>query len=251
MAEAVIKTARRIFEVLEYFDEIQQPLSLKDISAHFRYPASSASALLKSMVVMGYLDYDGYSRTYLPTMRISTLGNWVESALFGEGEILALMKHMSEVTHETISIGTQSDLFLQYIHIVPSRYAIRLHLKPGTLRPLARSGIGRLLLSARTDEMIEKLLRRINAEEEDRSLRVSLSDLMKHIEEIRAQGFVFSKHTISVGAGVIGMLLPVRRHGRLMAIGVSGPVERLEQKRERILEELRVGIADFAKDGDT
>lgn len=78
---SVIKTARRIFEVLEYFDEVQQPASLKDMSIHFGYPVSSASALLKSMVVMGYLDYDAYSRTYMPTMRIATLGNWVQGAL--------------------------------------------------------------------------------------------------------------------------------------------------------------------------
>ena len=40
MSDSVIKTARRLFEVLEYFDEIQQPISLKDISAHFDYPVS-------------------------------------------------------------------------------------------------------------------------------------------------------------------------------------------------------------------
>jgi DNA-binding IclR family transcriptional regulator len=250
MAENVIKTARRLFEVLEYFDEIQQPISLKDISTHFEYPVSSASALLKSMVVMGYLDYDGYSRTYMPTMRIATLGNWVQGALFGEGRILALMKHMSDVTYETISIGTQSDLFAQYIHVIPSTYAIRFHLKPGTVRPLARSGLGWLLLGARSDEMIEKLLRRINAEEEDRKLRIGLPDLMARIKEIRKQGYVFSRHTVTAGAGVIGMLLPIRRHGRILAIGVGGPVERLEQKKKRILSELRGGIARFVADSD-
>jgi DNA-binding IclR family transcriptional regulator len=251
MSDTVIKTARRLFEVLEYFDEIQQPISLKDISAHFAYPVSSASALLKSMVVMGYLDYDGYSRTYMPTMRIALLGNWVQGALFGEGRILALMKHMNDVTHETIAIATQSDLFLQYIHVVPSTYPIIFHLKPGTVRPLARSGLGWLLLSARSDEMIEKLLRRINVEEEDRKLRIALPDLMVRIREIRRQGYVFSEHTVTVGVGVIGMLLPIRRHGRILAIGVGGPVERLEQKKKRILSELRAGIARFVVDSDS
>src|SRR5260370_15285009 len=98
MSDPVIKTARRIFEVLEYFDDVQQPISLKDISVHFKYPVSSASALLKSMVVMGYLDYDVYSRTYMPTMRIATLGTWVQTALFGESRIVALLKHLNEVT---------------------------------------------------------------------------------------------------------------------------------------------------------
>jgi DNA-binding IclR family transcriptional regulator len=241
---SVIKTARRIFEVLEYFDEVQQPVSLKDMSIHFGYPVSSASALLKSMVVMGYLDYDAYSRTYMPTMRIATLGNWVQGALFGEGRILALMKHMSEVTKETISIGTQSDLFAQYIHIVPSQYAIRYHLKPGTVRPLARSGLGWLLLSARTDETIDRLLRRINIEEEPTN-RIALPDLMARVREVREQGYVFSKHTVTAGAGVIGMLLPIRRHGRILAIGVGGPVDRLEEKKDQILLELREGIAQF------
>lgn len=241
---SVIKTARRIFEVLEYFDEVQQPVSLKDMSIHFSYPVSSASALLKSMVVMGYLDYDAYSRTYMPTMRIATLGNWVQGALFGEGRILALMKHMSELTKETISIGTQSDLFAQYIHIVPSQYAIRYHLKPGTVRPLARSGLGWLLLSARTDETIDRLLRRINIEEESTN-RIALPDLMARVREVREQGYVFSKHTVTAGAGVIGMLLPIRRHGRILAIGVGGPVDRLEEKKDQILSELREGIAQF------
>jgi DNA-binding IclR family transcriptional regulator len=250
MADSVIKTARRLFEVLEYFDEVQQPLSLKDVSTHFDYPVSSASALLKSMVVMGYLDYDGYSRTYMPTMRIATLGNWVQGALFGESRILALMKHMSDVTGETISIGTQSDLFAQYIHVIPSSYAIRYHLKPGTVRPLARSGLGWLLLSARSDEMIDRLLRRINIEEEDRKLRIALPDLMERIRDVRKQGYVFSKHTVTAGAGVIGMLLPLRRHGRILAIGVGGPVDRLEQKKKFILSELRSGIARFVDEGD-
>jgi IclR family KDG regulon transcriptional repressor len=250
MADSVIKTARRLFEVLEYFDEVQRPLSLKDVSGHFEYPVSSASALLKSMVVMGYLDYDGYSRTYMPTMRIATLGNWVQGALFGESRILALMKHMSEVTRETISIGTQSDLFAQYIHVIPSSYAIRYHLKPGTVRPLARSGLGWLLLSARSDEMIDRLLRRINIEEEDRKLRIALPDLLERIREVRKQGYVFSKHTVTPGAGVIGMLLPLRRHGRILAIGVGGPVDRLEQKKKIILSELRSGIARFVAEGD-
>ncbi|OKO74274.1 IclR family transcriptional regulator C-terminal domain-containing protein [Bradyrhizobium sp. AS23.2] len=246
---SVIKTARRIFEVLEYFDEVQQPTSLKEMSVHFGYPVSSASVLLKSMVVMGYLDYDSYSRTYMPTMRVAMLGNWVQGALFGESRILALMKHMSDETGETISLGTQSDLLAQYIHVVPSQYAIRYHLKSGAVRPLARSGIGCLLLSARTDETIDRLLRRINIEEEP-DARIALPDLMQRIREIREQGYVFSRNTLVDGIGLIGMLLPIRRHGRILAIGVGGPLDRLDKKKDKILKELREGIARFVERGE-
>jgi DNA-binding IclR family transcriptional regulator len=247
MTTEAIKTARRIFEVLEYFDEVQRPVSLKEISGHFDYPVSSASALLKSLLLIGYLDYDGVSRTYMPTMRLSSLGQWVSGALFGEGQILALVKQLSRETQETITIGTQSDLFAQYIHVVPSTHVIRYELKPGTVRPLARSGLGWLLLSARPDEMIEKIVRRINAEEENRKLRVSLPELMANIREIRRQGYVFSRHTVIVGGGIIAMLLPVRRYGRILAIGVNGPVDRLEAMKKKIIAELKAGISKIAE----
>jgi IclR family KDG regulon transcriptional repressor len=73
---------------------------------------------------------------------------------------------------------------------------------------------------------------------------------MARINEIRKQGYVFSEHTVTAGAGVIGMLLPIRRHGRILAIGVGGPVERLEHKKKGILLELRAGISRFVTDCD-
>ena len=41
MSSTVIKTARRIFEVLEHFDEVQRPVSLKEIVAELDYPVST------------------------------------------------------------------------------------------------------------------------------------------------------------------------------------------------------------------
>jgi DNA-binding IclR family transcriptional regulator len=222
-------------------------VTLKEISEVFGYPASSASGLLKSMLVMGYLDYDRYSRTYMPTMRIATLGTWISGSLFGEGQIMALVKHMSEATQETVAIATQSDLFMQYIHVEPSLQAIRYHFKPGIVRPLARSGLGWLLLSARSDDVVEKVLRRINADEQDRKKRVALTDLMANIREIRKQGYVHARNVVTPGAAMIGALLPERSHGRIFVIGISGPVERLDEKKKRIVTELKKSIAFFLK----
>lgn len=84
--------------------------------------------------------------------------------------------------------------------------------------------------------MIDKLLRR-----RDRKRRIALPELMERVHQIRKQGYVFSKHRIT-WVGVIGMLLPMRRHGRTHAIGVGGPVDWLEPKK-RLSEQARGGIA--------
>ena len=241
MPSSVIKSARRVFEVLEYFDDVRRPASLHDIVSHFGYPLSSGYSLLKSIVAMGYLDYDKASRTYMPTMRVATLGHWVQDALFGDNRILPFMQHLSAVTGEMVCLGTQSDLLAQYIYVISSSRPLDLRLRSGTVRPLAGSGLGYLLLSAHTDDEIETLLRRINARKRDPSRRIPISGLMEQVNTVRREGYVFSRN-IMPGFGLIAMLLPIRHHGRILAIGVGGRVDRLEARRSHILRELHRGL---------
>ena len=245
LAEGAVKSAQRVFEILEYFDRQRRPLALKEILDGLGYPASSGSALLKSLVSLGYLDYDAARRSYFPTMRIAALGAWVHDALFGDGALSGLMTHLHRVTGETVILATQSDLRAQYVHVFHSAEPLQFSVPPGARRPLARSGMGWLLLSAKPDAEIEKLRRRINAEEGG-DAALSREALMAIINEVRLRGYAFSKHTVSDGAGVIGALLPPGPHGRTYAIGVAGPVARLERKEALILAELRSGIERLA-----
>jgi len=66
---------------------------------------------------------------------------------------------------------------------------------------------------------------------------------MARVGEVRARGYAFSKHTVSEGVGVIAALLPRGPFGRTFALGVGGPVTRLEQKEALIVSELRAGVA--------
>ncbi|MDO9461567.1 MAG: helix-turn-helix domain-containing protein [Alphaproteobacteria bacterium] len=243
---ASIKSARRIFEVLEYFEDVKRPVSLKEVATKCDYPTSSAAALLKSMAVLGYLFYDSYNRTYMPTMRIAQMGRWLDAGLFGDSAFLALVDFVHKELDELVSISTQSDLHAQYIHCLQTSKRLRFEVKPGDVRPLAISGIGRTMLSGHTDVEIARLMRRINAvcpPEE----RIELNALMKIINGIRRDGYMFSKHIIVQDAGVIAMLLPQRDFGRDLVLGVGGPVSRLEERHEEILACMREGIARLLK----
>lgn len=245
MAEDAVKSARRVFEILEHFDRQRRPLALKEILDSLGYPASSGSALLKSLVSLGYLDYDRERRTYFPTMRVAALGAWVHDSLFGDGALSGLMSRLHQVTGETVILATQSDLRAQYVHLIHSAEPLQFSVPPGARRPLAKSGMGWLLLSAKSDAEIERLRRRINAEDPVPG-ELSREALMATIDEVRARGYAFSKHTVSDGVGVIGALLPTGPNGRVYALGVAGPVARLERKEALILAELWAGIAGLS-----
>jgi IclR family KDG regulon transcriptional repressor len=239
---SVVKSAGRILDVLECFETAKTPLGLKEIAEHFGWPVSSTATLLKSLMLRGYLGYDRFERVYMPTMRLATLGNWVGTTLFGNNTVLDLMHELQDATGETITLGAQSDLYAQHIHILPSTLAIQVVLRPGTLRPLVRSGLGALLLSVRSDDVIDFLLRRSNFEEPDRKKRVRLDDLLARVETVRAQGYVHARNTFVQGAAIIGMLLPPRQSRRVMAINVIGPVDRLDAQRDCIIDTLQTGM---------
>ena len=242
----VVKSAARSLDILEYFEAKREPISLKDMADHFEWPVSSVASLLKSMVQKGYLAYDRFGRTYVPTMRLATLGHWVGEALFQGDEVLDVMRELQETTGETISLGAQSDLQAQHIHVLPSRAELNVALRPGTCRPLTRSGLGILLLSARDDETIERLLRRINAEEPDLSRRQTFEEVLARVNQVREDGYVHARHTFVQGVAIVGMLLPTRRLDRIMAVSVVGPDARLATLRDSIVETLRGRLARLA-----
>ena len=76
---ATVKSATRVLEIFEYFDEVRRPVTIQDVAQALSYPHSSTAALLKSLVSLGYLEHDDRGKTFFPSIRISLLGNWVEA----------------------------------------------------------------------------------------------------------------------------------------------------------------------------
>lgn len=240
MADSAVKSAKRALEILEVFSRHRRPLALKEVLDELGYPTSSGSALMKSLVALGYLDYDRERRTYFPTMRIAVLGAWVPGALFGEGALLPALEALHREIEETVVLAVQSDLHAQYIHLIHSAAPLQFRAPPGTRRPLARSGMGLVLLSGKTDAEIERLRRRINAAGD--GMTQTREELMARVNEVRTRGYAFSKNSISPGLGIIGAALPKGPFGRVFAVGVAGRVERLEEKRDAIVSGLQAMI---------
>ena len=242
---AIVKSARRVFEGLELFDTLRRPLGLSEICVRLGCAPSSGAALLKSLVALGYLEYARDTRRYFPTMRIASLGQWVPDALFGDGPVPALMERLHRATGESVLLAVQSDLDAQYIHAVHGGEPLQAAVPPGTLRPLAQSGMGWLLLSRKSDAEIETLCRRIDIAS---GRRVDRAALRRNIGAVKRDGYVFSRHTVRRGVGIIAMLLPEGAGRRTFAIGVAGAVAALDAKQAKILRALRRGMTMFARD---
>ncbi len=237
MSRDVIKSAGRALAVLELFERERAPLGLGQLTAALSLPTSSGAALMKSLVELGYLSYDRARRRYFPTMRIAVLGGWIEQALFGAGGVVDRAERLHEATGLTVVLAARSDLDAQYLHLIHDGTPLSLPVAPGELRPLARSGMGWLLLGALTDREVRGLVRRIDYRTPGE--RTDLHRLMQRLHATRRDGYAFSRDQVSPGYGVVGALLPQQPGARGIAIGVTGRTEQLEQREKELIMAVR------------
>jgi IclR family transcriptional regulator, KDG regulon repressor len=246
MPQSANRTIERTFEVLDYFSSRNGPVRLKEVVRDLAYPASSASVILKSLVVLGYANFDRDTMAYTLTSRIAALAqNFHENATPEDQRLATARQRLSKLTGGTIGVGIQSDIYAQYISVLPNQRPMPYQVRPGAVRPITRCGLGLALLSRRGDNEIDRLRRRVNARESDRRLHISEGVLADQIASVRHKGYAFSRGMFREGVGFIGIALPRPLGGRWSALGVGGMVSALAEQEDLIVAELKAVAADL------
>jgi DNA-binding IclR family transcriptional regulator len=242
-----IKSSARTLEVLELFHEQRTPLRLKFIFERLSYPQSSTTSLLKSMVVLGYLNYDRPTRTYFPTPRVAALGDWINHYVYGAGELFDLMDYVFERTNETVVLSSQNDIFVQHLRVLQPSHPYKMPPSEGSMRLLTHSAAGLVLLSRMPAKSVDKLRRHINAYEQGRSKPLDMNELTEQLAWIRREGYSLLAAFPFPDAAGLAMPLPPSPHGAPLTIGVGGLNSRIARRRSEIIEILRAAIADYER----
>lgn len=233
-SKAAVKSAARVMQILELFDDIKRPAAVMEIANALEYPQSSTSALLRSLVYLGYLVYNPADRTYFTSMRVALLGSWISPHFVAEGAILRLMRDISQKTGDTIVLATRNGLFAQYVHVIQATSPARLHMTLGTVRPLAYSGAGYALLSQLPVTDATRIITRYNAELEEGDNPVSVREVLQILEQTRQRGYVMTTGLQTVGGGIIAAPIPQSIDKPLMAIGIGGISEILHSRESEL-----------------
>jgi DNA-binding IclR family transcriptional regulator len=77
MSDGLVKSAARVMAIFECFEDVKRPLTISELVRLMGVPQSSMSALMKSLLAQGFVDYEVRSRAYTPSVRVGLLGNWL------------------------------------------------------------------------------------------------------------------------------------------------------------------------------
>ncbi len=235
----MVKSALRVFEVLELFDRLQRALTVGEIARELHYPLSSTSILLGNMLDLEYLRHGPDGRSYFPTFRVTQLGAWIEPLLTPSGDLLLLMDELAECTGQTVILAVPKRDQAQYVHVVSATSTKRIDVGRGTMRPLVSSNLGRLILSAMPDERVRYLILSHKEGPSAAELPISLAALERELAGIHMRGHLVTMQSMTPGVSSIGRLLPVKLNGLPVAVCIAGGTQEIKSRQLEYVSLLR------------
>ncbi|MBC2667713.1 helix-turn-helix domain-containing protein [Novosphingobium piscinae] len=217
------KIARRVVEVLEFFDEDHPHATVMDIVRRYNRPQSSTSELLSSLVGLGLLYKDPVTRSFTPTPRAALLGSSVQSGVVRDGRLAGLIDRLSAQTGLGIAVFGMVGTTAQIFNWRPGKWQLRTSqtdgLAGGQHEVLTETAAGHLLLSTLPQARRDGLLRRINAEA-PAERKFVFGEMVARIQACADSGYAAGVAGFGSIADVAAMLLPDQPAGRPLAIGL-------------------------------
>lgn len=203
------KIARRVIEVLEYFDDAHREATVMDIVRRYNRPQSSTSELLSSLVELGLLHKDPYTRSYRLTARAALLGTSGQEEMVRDGRLVRLMDRLAAQTGLSISLTSMVGLDSQVIvwRHGPRAPACTRDLFGGCKEPLSRNSPGLLMLSTVSPSRCEGMVRRLNAEA-GAAHKFSVPDVLARIAALRGRTYTFGHAGFGSEAQSLCVLVP-------------------------------------------
>jgi len=234
-----VKSAVRTVELLEYLASRQdRPARIRDIATALDVPRSSLHALLRTLVMQGWVRSDPSGTMYGIGIRALLVGtSYLDSDPYLP-VITPFLDDLRQELDETFHVARLDGTDVVYLATRESRQYVRTANRVGRRLPAYTTALGKALLADRFGP------------ERDEHLPVTLSPLTEHtitdraelndvLDEVRVRGYAMDNEENTPGLRCFAVALRYMRPAQ-DAISASVPVARLTEEREReIVEALR------------
>nr|BAH90463.1 IclR family transcriptional regulator [uncultured bacterium] len=245
MLQERVKSAARIIEILEFFSRRRRPARMYEISEALGYPGSSLTALLRTIVAMGYMEFDEETHLYFPAARLANLTNWIETGGYEQTIVLDALHRIRDDLEEPVVLAAQEGLHVQYFISLHCHDGTHSHIRPGTRRLMIRNGIGLQMLSRMPrDQALDVYQLTIDSGLFD-SADFSEAEFLGTLDDYMTTDVVIvdaknlPRQTAHWNASMISILIPVPQGHRSLGVGVHGPTARMTERAPEINARLR------------
>ncbi|MCO5091211.1 MAG: helix-turn-helix domain-containing protein [Bosea sp.] len=219
---------------------------MSELASELAIPPSSCFGLLKSMIEHGYLYSVGSKKHLYPTrlMLQHTLAIDRHEPILPR--LMPRLERLRTETRETILLAQLnfSEPSVVYLAVLEGLELIRYTAAIGLVRAIEQAATGKALLSHMNDKALNTMLGKLRLKNvEDRE--AFIARLKTELAEGKSRGYLIHRGQNVVD--VTSIAKPLSIAGRDFAIGIAGPVHRMELNFDACVDALNATCADLER----
>ncbi len=223
----IIQSLDRGLQLLEVVAREPEQLTLNELAARFSMDKSSIFRLLATLAGRGYVRQEQGSKKYRLGYRILELAGDLYRDLKIVEEARPYLKELSAGIRETAHLAVHSDGKMIFIDREMSDRIIGVNTHVGRREPLHCTALGKVLLSAFSEEELESFVGRKGLPKYTPNTITNVEDLKTELQKIRQQGYAFDNEEFREGIRCLASLVYDYRDVAVCAVGISGPDSRI------------------------
>lgn len=222
--ETKVKSAQRTLRLLELLAKNRSGISFTDIQEFLDIPKSSAHSLIQELIENGYLVANTGKKTYYAGLEFLKLCTTCIKNTDLLDELKLLTDNIGIEIGQTTHSGVLAERSVMYLTKYETNSGLSLMNNMGIKLPAHCTGLGKILLSALSDEKIESLYKNYSF---PKMTKLSIDNFVRlndTITTIRKIGFAEEVGEASIYTACIAK--PVKANGEVVAaVSVTFPID--------------------------
>jgi DNA-binding IclR family transcriptional regulator len=239
----LVKSAIRTMQLFALFADKRRPLSLGELAEAMKAPKSSCHELVQTLIHLGYiLAIDG-GRSYYPSKRLLELTERIGEFNPIKERIQHELRRLRDSTGETVFIGRLQGTQVVYLEVFDGTHTVRYNAHAGDLKAIHASALGKALLADLDEATRDQLIAELKLTRFNEHTITKKRDLKENLVQGLRDGVqvTLGEHL----ADVMGLAVPISVQGYRMAIGMAGPIPRMQKNREAYVRALKAAAASI------
>lgn len=227
-----VKSLEKALIILRLMIEKRQPLSLTEIGKELNFGKGTVHRILATLRSHQFVRQDPKTLRYGLGLRAAEMSMAVNAEDYIVEIIKPHLKKLSESCPEAISASVLEFNEIRYIARFESSEPLRVSIGEGTRFPAHCTATGKVLLSALSNEQLEKMY---DGREKILALTKksigSFTRLLRELKQVRTENLAFDFEEALIGVNCVARPIYDSKNKILIAISISGPVSRMTKPK--------------------
>lgn len=226
-----VQVLSRAIAILNHLAQADGGASLTEVGNAVGLAASTTHRLLTSLESERYVRFDAETKLWSVGVQAFIMGN----GFLRTRDLVRLarphMRTLMEASGETVNLAIEDQGAAVYLSQVECREMMRTFARLGARVPMHCSGVGKALLSALDETLLNRHIDRHGQTRMTARTITGRSDLMADLAAARARGYAIDDEEHAVGLRCVAAPI-FNEHGDAVgAVSLSGPMARITDAR--------------------